>query len=59
MVKDHGEGFIYKRGTINILWPTRGNIPVSEFKTQHFFTLAFPVLFTYGSGDLYFLPITL
>lgn len=50
---NHGEVSINKRGTISIPWPTRGNIPVSEFTTQHFFTLAFPALFPHGSGDFY------
>lgn len=51
--ENHGEVSINKRGTISIPWPTRGNIPVSEFTTQHFFTLAFPALFPHGSGDFY------
>ena len=41
------------RGTVTIPWPTRDNIPLSEFTTQHFFTLAFPSLFPYGTGDFH------
>ncbi|XP_021372501.1 uncharacterized protein LOC110462720 [Mizuhopecten yessoensis] len=36
---------------ITIPWPTRSDIPLSEFTTQHFFTLAFPTLFPFGTGD--------
>lgn len=50
---NHGDVSINKRGTVTIPWPTRDNIPVSEFTTQYFFTLAFPVLFLYGCGDFY------
>ena len=41
------------RGTITIPWPTRGDVPVSEFVTSHFFTMAFPCLFPYGAGDFH------
>lgn len=58
--ENHGEVTINRQGTITIPWPTRDNIPVSEFTTQHFFTLAFPALFPYGSGDFFFnRPLTL
>ena len=40
-----------RRGTITIPWPSRGDVPVSEFTTAYFFTLAFPCLFPYGEGD--------
>ena len=33
--------------------PTRDNVPLSEFTTKYFFTLAFPYLFPYGSGDFH------
>ncbi|CAC5388042.1 unnamed protein product [Mytilus coruscus] len=49
----HGDVTINKKGTITLPWPTRENIPVSEFTTHHFFTLAFPCLFPYGTGDFY------
>ena len=42
-----------KRGTCTIPWPTRDNNPISEYTTVHFFTLAFPCLFPYGSGDFF------
>ena len=42
-----------KKGTFTIPWPTRENIPVSEFTTHYFFTLAFPCLFPYGTGDFF------
>ncbi|KAK3093512.1 hypothetical protein FSP39_016633 [Pinctada imbricata] len=34
-------------------WPTRGMVPISEYTTKHFFTLAFPSLFPHGTGDFY------
>ncbi|CAC5402976.1 unnamed protein product [Mytilus coruscus] len=49
----HGDVTINKKGTITLPWPTRENTPVSEFTTHHFFTLAFPCLFPYGTGDFY------
>ena len=42
-----------KRGTCTIPWPTRDYNPVSEYTIVHFFILAFPCLFPYGSGDLF------
>ena len=51
--KDHGKVTINRNGTVTIPWPTRGNIPLSEYSTQHFFTLAFPTLFPYGTGDFH------
>lgn len=50
---NHGDVSVNKRGPVTIPWPTRDNIPVSDFTTQYFFTLAFPALFPYGSGDFY------
>jgi hypothetical protein len=44
---------INKKGQITISWPNRGKEPLSEFTTRHFFTLAFPVLFPYGTGDVH------
>ena len=44
---------VNKQGTVTIPWPTRGNAPLSEFTTHHFFTLAFPTLFPFGSGDFF------
>ena len=41
------------RGTVTIPWPTRGDVPVSEFVTSHFFTMAFPCLFPSGAGDFH------
>ena len=50
---------INKKQTITIPWPTRGKVPMSEFTTQYFFTLAFPCLFPYGRGDYHInRPIT-
>ena len=40
-------------GTVTIPGPTRQNIPISEFTTQYFFTLAFPALFPFGTGDFH------
>ena len=40
-----------KRGIVTIPWPTRDAIPVSEYTTVNFFTLAFPALFPYGTAD--------
>ncbi|XP_021371429.1 uncharacterized protein LOC110466321 [Mizuhopecten yessoensis] len=42
-----------KTSVIKIPWPTRDNIPISEFTTKYFFTLAFPCLFPYGTGDFH------
>ena len=36
-----------------IPWPTRGDVPLWEFTTKYFFTLAFPCLFPYGNGDFH------
>ena len=41
------------RKSVTIPWPTRDNVPLSEFTTKYFFTLAFPSLFPYGSGDFH------
>ena len=50
---NHEEVTVNSRGTITIPWPTRGDVPVSEFVTSHFFTMAFPCLFPYGAGDFH------
>ena len=42
-----------KRNKVTIPWPTRDNVPMSEFTTKYFFTLAFPCLFPRGSGDFH------
>ena len=42
-----------KKGTVTIPWPTRGDVPLSEYSTLNFFTLAFPALFPYGSADFF------
>ena len=47
---DHGK-VTAKGNNITIPWPTRQNEPISEFSTNHFFTLAFPTLFPFGTGD--------
>lgn len=41
------------RKTVTIPWPTRNNAPLSEFTTKYFFSLAFPCLFPYGTGDFH------
>ena len=41
------------RKYVTIPWPTNNNIPLSEFTTMYFFTMAFPCLFPYGSGDFH------
>ena len=38
---------------VTIPWPTRGDVPLSEFKTTYFFTLGFLCLFPYGNGDFH------
>lgn len=50
----NAEGVTFdKRGTCTIPWPTRDNLPVSEYTTVNFFTLTFPFRFPYGSGDFF------
>ena len=51
--EDHGGVTVNKKGTVTIPWPKRQNIPISEFTTQYFFTLAFPTLF-FLSGQVIF-----
>jgi hypothetical protein len=51
MGPEHGDVTANKRGVITIPWPSRDNVPMSEFTTNHFFTLAFPNLFPYSTGD--------
>lgn len=41
-----------KKTTI-LPWPSRGETPISEYTTDHFFTSAFPSLFLYSSGDFF------
>ena len=56
IVKDVGNDHnvsVNKKGTLILPWPTRNNKPVSEFTTKYFFTLAFPTLFPYGTGDIF------
>ena len=51
-VLGHDEGVSKdKRGMLIIPWPTRGDKPLSEFTTRHFFSMAFPTLFPCGLGD--------
>ena len=49
---DHGS-VTFNRRIVAIPWPTRNGVPVSEFTTRNFFTLAFPCLFPTGEGDFY------
>jgi hypothetical protein len=49
----HGGVTDKKKGTVTIPWPTRPNIPISEFTTQYVFTLAFLALFPFGTGDFH------
>jgi len=51
--ENQNETTVNKRGTVTIPWPTRGDVPISEFVTSNFFTMAFPCLFPYGSGDFH------
>lgn len=39
-----GECYYKQTTNKNIPWSTRGNIPVSEFTTQHFVLLAFHII---------------
>ena len=32
-------------------WPTIDKVPISEFESPGYFTMAFPTLFPYGKGD--------
>ncbi len=41
------------RKAVTIPWPTRDDVPLSEFTTRSFFTLAFPCLFPHGVGDFH------
>jgi hypothetical protein len=43
---NHGDVSVNKRGTITIPWPTRDNIPVSEFTTQYFFYFSLSCTFS-------------
>lgn len=42
-----------KKKTPILPCPSRGETPISEYTTKHFFTLAFPSLFPYSSGDFF------
>ena len=42
-----------KKKNLTIPWPTQSDIPLSEFTTQNFFSMAFPALFPNGSGDFH------
>ncbi|CAC5397333.1 unnamed protein product [Mytilus coruscus] len=44
---------INKKAQILIPWPTRGNIPLSEFTTRHFFTLSFSCLLPHACVDFH------
>ena len=44
---------VNKKNEVVLPWPTRDNIPVSEFTTKNFFTLAFPALFPKGTADFH------
>ena len=37
---------------MTIPWPTRVNVPLSEFTTQNLFSISFPTVFPYGKGDI-------
>ena len=50
---DNAEVSTDKKGICTIPWPTRDNVPVTEYKTTNFFTLAFPSLFPYGTADFF------
>lgn len=52
-IVDQNESAKSKQSVCRIPWPTRDNVPISEFTTKFFFTLAFPCLFPYGTGDFY------
>ncbi len=41
------------RKSICIPWPTQNDQPLSEFTTRYFFTLSFPCLFPFGTGDFH------
>lgn len=41
------------RKYVTMPWPTQDHVPLSEFTTKHFFTLAFPCLFPNGTGDFH------
>ena len=49
--ENQNEITVNKRGTVTIPWPTRGDVPLSEFVTSNFFTIAFPFLIPCRSGD--------
>ena len=49
---EHGS-VTYNHKVLTIPWPTRDGVPVSEFTTRNFFTLAYPCLFPTGLGDFY------
>ena len=53
VLENPGEVTVNNRGTATIPWPTRGNVPLSEFSTKVFLMLAFPCLFPYGLGDFH------
>ena len=51
--KHKGEVTENRLGHITIPWPTRNNVPLSEYTTRNFFSLAFPSLFPYALGDFH------
>ena len=46
-------GHVTSKESVTLPWPTRDNNPLSEFTTKYFFTLAFPCIFPYRSGDFH------
>ena len=46
--EDHGGVIVNKKGTVTILWPTKQNIPISEFTTQYFLHWPFQLFFLSG-----------
>jgi hypothetical protein len=49
--ENQNEITVNKRGTVTIPWPTRGDVPISEFVTSNSFTIAFSFLIPCRSGD--------
>ena len=38
-------------GTSILKWPTQGDLPIDEYKTDYLLTKSFPTLFPFGNGD--------
>ena len=47
-------GPVTSKESVTIPWLTRDNVPLSEFTTKYFFTLAFLYIFPYRSADINF-----